>query len=56
MPDSEDPEFAFAAHDRPARGVRQAGVSLAADALLRAGERPTVEKIRGDARLNSIVC
>jgi hypothetical protein len=28
------------------RGVRQADVSLAADALLRAGERPTVEKIR----------
>jgi Plasmid replication region DNA-binding N-term len=28
------------------RGVRQADVSHAADALLRAGERPTVEKIR----------
>jgi hypothetical protein len=30
----------------PTRGVRQADVSHAADALLRAGERPTVEKIR----------
>src|ERR1700693_1701739 len=30
----------------PTRGVRQADVSQAADALLRAGERPTVEKIR----------
>ena len=30
----------------PARGVTQADVSQAADALLRAGERPTVEKIR----------
>ena len=29
-----------------ARGVTQADVSQAADALLRAGERPTVEKIR----------
>ena len=35
----------------PTRGVRQADVSHAADALLRAGERPTVEKIR--ARLGS---
>jgi Plasmid replication region DNA-binding N-term len=30
----------------PTRGVRQADVSHAADALLRSGERPTVEKIR----------
>ena len=30
----------------PARGVRQADVSHAADALLRLGSRPTVEKIR----------
>jgi hypothetical protein len=30
----------------PARGVTQADVSQAADALLRTGERPTVEKIR----------
>jgi Plasmid replication region DNA-binding N-term len=30
----------------PARGVTQADVSRAADALLHAGERPTVEKIR----------
>jgi hypothetical protein len=30
----------------PARGVAQADVSQAADALLRAGERPTVERIR----------
>src|SRR6202790_3461452 len=30
----------------PTRGVRQADVSQAADALLRAGDRPTVERIR----------
>src|SRR5258708_38458402 len=30
----------------PTRGITQADVSQAADALLRAGERPTVEKIR----------
>jgi hypothetical protein len=30
----------------PARGVRQSDVSHAADTLLRAGNRPTVEKIR----------
>src|SRR6266851_712404 len=30
----------------PARGVTSSDVSQAADALLRAGERPTVEKIR----------
>ena len=30
----------------PARGVTSSAVSQAADALLRAGERPTVEKIR----------
>jgi len=30
----------------PARGITRADVSQAADALLRAGERPTVEKIR----------
>jgi hypothetical protein len=30
----------------PARGVTQTDVSRAADALLRAGERPTIEKIR----------
>jgi Plasmid replication region DNA-binding N-term len=30
----------------PVRGVSQADVSLAADALLRVGERPTVERIR----------
>ena len=35
----------------PTRGVRQADVSHAADALLRSGERPTVEKIR--SRLGS---
>jgi hypothetical protein len=35
----------------PTRGVRQADVSHAADALLRSGERPTVEKMR--ARLGS---
>jgi hypothetical protein len=30
----------------PAGGIRQSDVNLAADALLRAGDRPTVEKIR----------
>src|ERR1700688_2044621 len=30
----------------PARGITQSDVTHAADALLRAGERPTVEKIR----------
>src|SRR6267154_6656634 len=33
-------------YDDPARGITRADVSQAADALLRAGERPTVEKIR----------
>jgi chromosome segregation ATPase len=32
---------------KPARGVRQADVDKAADAILARGERPTVERIRG---------
>ena len=43
MPESTEPPLRRAASSR---GVRQADVSQAADALLRAGERPTVEKIR----------
>jgi hypothetical protein len=41
MPDPLKP------YGSPARGVTQADVSQAADALLRAGERPTVNRIRG---------
>ena len=33
-------------YSRPVRGITQADVTHAADALLRAGERPTVERIR----------
>ena len=33
-----------------AKGITQDQVSAAADALVTAGERPTVEKIRGTAR------
>jgi hypothetical protein len=43
MPEVTTPAHRFGP---PTRGVRQADVSHAADALLRAGERPTVEKIR----------
>ena len=43
MTESADPRPRLAP---PTRGVRQADVSHAADALLRAGSRPTVEKIR----------
>src|ERR1700731_1387559 len=48
MPESTEPPPRRAP---PTRGVRQADVSHAADALLRSGERPPVEKIR--ARLGS---
>src|ERR1035438_2574365 len=43
MTESADPRPRLAP---PTRGVRQADVSHAADALLRAGSRPPVEKIR----------
>ena len=43
MPESTDPRQGRA---RPSRGVSSADVERAADRLLRAGDRPTIEKIR----------
>ncbi|HUE12155.1 MAG TPA: DNA-binding protein, partial [Steroidobacteraceae bacterium] len=39
-------ETAAPRYGLPSRGITQRDVELAADALLRAGERPTIEKIR----------
>lgn len=44
MQNSRVPEFA--PHGRQPRGVQGTDVDQVADALLRAGQRPTVEKIR----------
>ena len=43
MPESTDPRLRIAP---PSRGVSSTDVERAADALLRLGERPTIEKIR----------
>src|ERR1700690_1678067 len=43
MPDLPSPPTRYAP---PSRGIDARDVELAADALLRAGERPTIEKIR----------
>jgi hypothetical protein len=43
MPEPSEPLRSFG---RPPRGITQSDVSHAADSLLRAGERPTIEKVR----------
>src|ERR1700735_1104929 len=41
-----EPSLPRTSYGGPSRGITQSDVSYAADSLLRAGERPTIEKVR----------